>query len=445
MRFFEEIARREERNDDKIVLYPEGLFYKAYDRSAFACVSRISSFKPSKKRIKYCAREVASIGFPAAAIAKYFPSAPRPLSDGRVEITLGERIDTAACEAWKAALPLKERRPRGSSKAYLPTLGRGDNTGNLFVHPADLLPDNPALAAGTTGPKQPVRTLGGRGAVEQETFPGGSRGPATNPADHEPGAEFRGTGNGDRESGTWQAVRVAMPATAVSGDGSRMTYGTDGPHGSESGPAAGAETPARTAWLGRLLRKLLRPGRETDRSDQRTNHPGRKLDRSALQTNHPGRELDCLGQRADRQAFGPENRHYGEAELSGNAPTQPMAMLSREMAAGMLRTERSEALRSYAALASEKPAPPAENAAAGDAARPTTANPLLRWSAARGGALPTGRNETAAARTTRDPARRETKEERVARLIREFRLEAATPVECLLFVADLKKEIDGYL
>ena len=62
-------------------------------------------------------------------------------------------------------------------------------------------------------------------------------------------------------------------------------------------------------------------------------------------------------------------------------------------------------------------------------------------------AVPPACGEAAPAdrRTARGQARRETKEERVARLIREFRLEAATPVECLLFVADLKKEIDGYL
>lgn len=35
MRFFEEVAQREDRNDREIVLYPEGLFYKAYERSAF--------------------------------------------------------------------------------------------------------------------------------------------------------------------------------------------------------------------------------------------------------------------------------------------------------------------------------------------------------------------------------------------------------------------------
>lgn len=40
---------------------------------------------------------------------------------------------------------------------------------------------------------------------------------------------------------------------------------------------------------------------------------------------------------------------------------------------------------------------------------------------------------------------RETKAERILRLIRDYRLEAATPVECVLFIADLKKEVDGYL
>ena len=49
MRIFEEIASREDANRAEIALYPEGLFYKAYERSAFAFVTRISAFKPSKK------------------------------------------------------------------------------------------------------------------------------------------------------------------------------------------------------------------------------------------------------------------------------------------------------------------------------------------------------------------------------------------------------------
>ena len=53
--------------------------------------------------------------------------------------------------------------------------------------------------------------------------------------------------------------------------------------------------------------------------------------------------------------------------------------------------------------------------------------------------LPYGQTAATALRTA---AVANPKAERVVRMIREFRLEAATPVECLLFVADLKKELD---
>lgn len=117
MRFFEEVAHREDRNDREIVLYPEGLFYKAYERSAFVCVSRISSFVPSKKRVRYLGRDLVSIGFPVSALAKYFPDAPRPQENEPVVIALSEPIDPVAAETWKAALPLKERMPRGGRQA----------------------------------------------------------------------------------------------------------------------------------------------------------------------------------------------------------------------------------------------------------------------------------------------------------------------------------------
>ncbi|MDE6508548.1 MAG: hypothetical protein K2L04_08835 [Alistipes sp.] len=255
MRFFEEIAAREDRNLYEIVLYPEGLFYKAYERSAFACVSRVSPFKPSKKHLKYCARDMVSVGFPAAVLSKYFPSAPQPLADGRVVIALTDRIDPVASEMWKASLPLKERQPRGSAHrmtgaAVLPLAERPMP---LFARPAALRPAMPA----EPGPKVPM-------------------------------------------------------------------------------PGVAAPLPK------------LRP------------------ERDALE----------LGAARDVPGF---------------------------------RTERDPA-----------------------AVRPE-----------RGAAAVRSERDMSAVRTERDMAAART--ERVARLIREFRLEAATPVECLLFVADLKKEIDGYL
>lgn len=140
MRFFEEIAEREDRNLYQIVLYPEGLFYKAYERSAFACVSRVAPFQPSKKRIKYCGREMVSVGFPMSVLSKYFPSAPRPLPDGRVTIALTDRIDPVACEDWKASLPLKQRQPRGGA-------GRRDY---VALPPVDERPASPFMRSETS-------------------------------------------------------------------------------------------------------------------------------------------------------------------------------------------------------------------------------------------------------------------------------------------------------
>lgn len=329
MRFFEEIANRESRNENEIVLYPEGLFYKAYDRSAFACVNRIPTFKASRKRIKYCARELASIGFPASALPKYFPTAPRPLPDGRVVIQLKDRIDADACNVWKSRLPLRERRPRGSSKlkAYLPLAGRDGRTGNLFVHPADLLPDAPvAFSTGTTGAEQPVRTTGGRGAVEQpETRNGGPE--RSGLTTGEKGAvELR------RDPGTREA-EARKPAVDLKKPKWRVWLACK-----MLGISELAEIPARTALL------------------------------------------EAAEAARTREA----------ANLAGTVPAQADPR-TPEALPGPARTLPRQA-------PDEEPDP-----------------------------------------------RREAREARIARLIREFRLEASTPVECLLFVADLKKEIDGYL
>ncbi len=170
MRFFETIARREDENLQEIVLYPEGLFYKAYERSAFACVSRVSPFKASKKRVKYCGRDMVSIGFPAEVLTRYFPGAPQPLPDGRVVIELAEPIDPAACEAWKNILPLKERQPRGTHQQL--RLMKKTEPMNSFFRQSETPPDETPVArkTGTTGAEQPTRTPGGRGAVEDRTF-----------------------------------------------------------------------------------------------------------------------------------------------------------------------------------------------------------------------------------------------------------------------------------
>ena len=477
MRFFEEIANRESRNVNEIVLYPEGLFYKAYDRSAFACISRIPAFKPSKKRIKYCAREMASIGFPAAALPKYFPTAPRPLPDGRVVIALKDRIDADACQAWKSSLPLKERRPRGSSKAkaYVPIGGR--DGGTLFVHPVDLLPDGPAAAtAGTTGPKQPALTTGGKGGVElphlrQPAAPGPTMGPGEErgaPTElhamrEHPAQATGGRGATDERVGALTPEAIAAERTALrtmsagaavmpgAGIGANGGAAMQRDEAAEAWPGSGAATaggrnggvmaagsPATAAmrrdeagatlvlrasrrpkWLVRLAYKMLGIN---------------ELNRETLPT---ATEAGLRGGfEAEAGQTNPETGMPQAMAARGESGAQPGAARPTPELTGTTLRE-AETLKPGAFGEPGMPGPSMVRIP-GRPELPTPGKPGEQPT------VPPRRSDEPAARKAVDP-RRETREERAVRLIREFRLEAATPVECLLFVADLKKEIDGYL
>ena len=61
---FKEIIERESCNEDSIWLYREGMFVKAYERSAFFAHALIHEFKLSKRFIKNVNMDVISLGFP---------------------------------------------------------------------------------------------------------------------------------------------------------------------------------------------------------------------------------------------------------------------------------------------------------------------------------------------------------------------------------------------
>lgn len=101
-----DIIATERRNTDKIYLYLEGIFWKVYERSAFAFIHRISRYKPSKRFVKYLDTEIVSLGFPDASRAKVLGD--RPLisaADDRLVLDAGT-IGVEEYERWKEALPL---------------------------------------------------------------------------------------------------------------------------------------------------------------------------------------------------------------------------------------------------------------------------------------------------------------------------------------------------
>ena len=60
----------------QVVLFLEGKFWKAYERSAWA-LARLYNFKPSKRFVKLVGEEVISVGFPLEQLSKYLrPGSP---------------------------------------------------------------------------------------------------------------------------------------------------------------------------------------------------------------------------------------------------------------------------------------------------------------------------------------------------------------------------------
>jgi hypothetical protein len=62
----------EEGNTDRIYLYKEGSFWKAYERSAYLFVQHIQAYQTRLRYYKNIDQEIISIGFPDIALPKIF-------------------------------------------------------------------------------------------------------------------------------------------------------------------------------------------------------------------------------------------------------------------------------------------------------------------------------------------------------------------------------------
>lgn len=158
MRTYETIAAREDDNLDRIDLYREGLFYRAYERSAYLCVTHVAKFKPSRRRVVYLGRDVVSIGFPAAALDRYFPDLSLRQGSGTLSdpLVVGrcETLDTGDFEVWKNSLPLKTSQPR-------PPGNPSPRTAEPPAASAGTSPETAPSASPELPPDPPVQSLAG--------------------------------------------------------------------------------------------------------------------------------------------------------------------------------------------------------------------------------------------------------------------------------------------
>lgn len=102
-----EIFENEQGNTEQIRLHAEGLFWKAYERSAYACCTQLRQFKATKKYIKAMDGVLVSIGFPQTSLPT-LAGEEQIISreEKSVVIRCKETIDEKLFEAWKNHLPL---------------------------------------------------------------------------------------------------------------------------------------------------------------------------------------------------------------------------------------------------------------------------------------------------------------------------------------------------
>lgn len=103
-----QIISKESENTRNIYFYQEGIFYKAYERSAFAFVTYCKAFRVKRKYYKCLNKEIVSIGFPSAGIERYFPKEKINKNTDGVVVELDNEMNINQYEKWKSSIPLTE-------------------------------------------------------------------------------------------------------------------------------------------------------------------------------------------------------------------------------------------------------------------------------------------------------------------------------------------------
>lgn len=91
-----------------IVLYSEGIFYKAYEHSAWLATNLLNRFMVKKKHVKKAGMDIVSIGFPKTSLEKW-AAGRKPDKNGdfvtiHIEAEEYEKITDKDFNGWKDSI-----------------------------------------------------------------------------------------------------------------------------------------------------------------------------------------------------------------------------------------------------------------------------------------------------------------------------------------------------
>ena len=99
-----EICATEDANPGQVYLYPEGAFYKAYQKSAWLLCTRVHPFKVSARPLKGLDGPFLSVGFPQSSLDKFSAGlavAENPSGGGYKSLIFSELIDFGGYDEWR--------------------------------------------------------------------------------------------------------------------------------------------------------------------------------------------------------------------------------------------------------------------------------------------------------------------------------------------------------
>ena len=96
-----EICAIEKTNPGLVYLYPEGAFYKAYQKSAWILCTKVHPFKVSSRPLKVLDGPLLSVSIPQSSLEK-FPAGLAVAENGDCKILpLNELIDFSSYWQWR--------------------------------------------------------------------------------------------------------------------------------------------------------------------------------------------------------------------------------------------------------------------------------------------------------------------------------------------------------
>jgi hypothetical protein len=111
------ILKHEQNNVNSIFLRKEGLFYRAYELSAYFFVTHIQSYSITKKYVKTAKQEIVYIGFPASYLQNILQKVTgNEVVNRENEIEICGFTSNVDYTEWKNSISvtIKEEKPVGS-------------------------------------------------------------------------------------------------------------------------------------------------------------------------------------------------------------------------------------------------------------------------------------------------------------------------------------------